>query len=150
MKPQSLIPGTPDWDKTVEVLERMCETSQRAYEAITPEECEALDRDFAKREAELKLVAKAKYEKAKERIRERIYAVSPDQFAVMLKSQDGRCAACRAPFGMTRELVPCVDHNHATDHVRGLLCGMCNLTLGHAHDNPEILRGLIRYLESRP
>jgi len=39
-----------------------------------------------------------------------------------------------------------VDHNHATGKVRALLCHNCNLTLGRAKDNPNILLSCIDYL----
>ena len=44
----------------------------------------------------------------------------------MLVEQAGRCLVCREP--MRR---PVVDHDHANGQVRGLLCGPCNLMVGH-------------------
>lgn len=41
----------------------------------------------------------------------------------------------------------CIDHDHSTGLVRGLLCGGCNSALGHAFDDPSILRQLADYLE---
>lgn len=41
----------------------------------------------------------------------------------------------------------CIDHDHETGEVRGVLCTHCNLILGHAHDDPDRLRDLARYLE---
>jgi hypothetical protein len=40
-----------------------------------------------------------------------------------------------------------VDHNHTTNKIRALLCSNCNLILGHAKDNKEILIKLSEYLE---
>lgn len=39
-----------------------------------------------------------------------------------------------------------IDHDHSTNEVRGMLCNSCNLILGHAQDNPEILLRAINYL----
>ena len=39
-----------------------------------------------------------------------------------------------------------VDHDHATNRYRGLLCQKCNSILGLADDNTEVLMGLIAYL----
>jgi len=39
-----------------------------------------------------------------------------------------------------------VDHCHKTGKIRGLLCKDCNLILGNANDDPEVLRRLILYL----
>lgn len=41
----------------------------------------------------------------------------------------------------------CLDHCHAKGHFRGWLCNRCNLILGHAKDDPELLRKLAAYLE---
>lgn len=41
----------------------------------------------------------------------------------------------------------CWDHNHETGAFRGWLCHKCNVILGMAEDNPEILMKLIEYLE---
>jgi hypothetical protein len=40
-----------------------------------------------------------------------------------------------------------VDHNHKTGTFRGILCGHCNSVIGHAQDDPKLLRKLARYLE---
>lgn len=42
-----------------------------------------------------------------------------------------------------------LDHCHKTGAPRGWLCYSCNTILGHAEDNPEILRKLIDYLTAR-
>jgi len=61
----------------------------------------------------------------------------------MFAAQDGRCGICRA------ELVgPHVDHLHGTKIVRGILCQSCNLMLGHARDDMDILFAAIGYLRA--
>jgi hypothetical protein len=52
------------------------------------------------------------------------------------------CQAC----GSTENLH--IDHDHSTGKVRGCLCSNCNLALGHAQDNPDILRKLADYIEA--
>ena len=39
------------------------------------------------------------------------------------------------------------DHCHQRDVFRGWLCHDCNLILGHAHDNPDVLLKLVAYLK---
>lgn len=42
-----------------------------------------------------------------------------------------------------------VDHDHGANTFRGWICGHCNVALGHAGDNPAILRALADYLDAR-
>jgi hypothetical protein len=41
-----------------------------------------------------------------------------------------------------------LDHEHSTNLARGFLCHHCNLIIGHAHDDPEILKAAAQYLEN--
>lgn len=41
----------------------------------------------------------------------------------------------------------CVDHNHATGEVRGLLCGKCNTMLGLGKDSSVIFERAATYLK---
>ncbi len=66
----------------------------------------------------------------------------------MIAKQENRCSCCKAEFGPRPRAAPCVDHSHKTGKVRGVLCGRCNSALGHAKDNPKVLRALADYLES--
>ena len=59
----------------------------------------------------------------------------------MLEAQGGDCAICS-----TRMLSPCIDHDHVTKEVRGLLCMSCNTALGHFRDDPSIVRSALAYL----
>lgn len=67
----------------------------------------------------------------------------PDDLRAFMDSYDNRCAACSA----TENLV--VDHDHESGAPRGILCGHCNLALGHALDDPERLKALASYMEGR-
>ena len=83
-------------------------------------------------------------------MRQYVYGVPPQQYAGMLDEQGHACAICGSTewAGPGRGSgKPHVDHNHATGKVRSLLCGYCNLGIGHFHDDPEKLRAAARYLE---
>lgn len=82
----------------------------------------------------------------------RKYGLTPEQFKQMEDAQDGRCAGCQSlgsAYGdVTRRLS--VDHCHSTGVIRGLLCNICNLSLGKLGDSPATLRRLADYLENHP
>lgn len=86
--------------------------------------------------------------KAFERLH-RVYGLSRTGYQSMLASQGGCCAICMddAPGGGRR--MWCVDHDHATGEVRGLLCVRCNAGLGHFRDNPRLLAYAIEYLRRK-
>jgi hypothetical protein len=78
------------------------------------------------------------------------YGINEFQYNVLLESQDGKCAICgneesRVCQGIVTPL--CIDHNHKTHIIRGLLCHRCNSVLGFVGDDINLLRSLIRYLE---
>lgn len=74
------------------------------------------------------------------------YGITTDQYNDMFNRQKGDCAICgRHQSEFKRSLN--VDHNHSTHTVRGLLCSNCNLIIGHAKDNIDILHKAILYLK---
>lgn len=57
------------------------------------------------------------------------YGLTEDSYAELLIKQGGVCAICGGgPDRRSPNL--CVDHDHATGRVRGLLCNACNLGVG--------------------
>lgn len=76
------------------------------------------------------------------------YGITPEQYDEMLKAQDGCCAICRSPTPGIRGQSFCVDHDHTTGRIRGLLCGKCNRALGFFGDSINILTEAIQYLKN--
>jgi len=77
------------------------------------------------------------------------YGITPEQYDVMLKFQNGVCAICKQPETAGRAgkiKLLSVDHSHTTKQLRGLLCDNCNKALGCMHDNIERLKSAIEYL----
>lgn len=71
------------------------------------------------------------------------YGLSEEQYIAMYEQQGGVCAICgKAETGKWLA----VDHDHATDQVRALLCGRCNVALGLVEDDAECLRAMADYL----
>lgn len=64
----------------------------------------------------------------------KLYGIDEVEYRRMLKEQDGRCKICGAsePGGENENF--CVDHNHKTQEVRGLLCNRCNSRLSVLDD----------------
>ena len=42
----------------------------------------------------------------------------------------------------------CVDHNHETNEIRGLICTPCNLALEHFKESTNIMNNAIKYLNT--
>jgi hypothetical protein len=62
-----------------------------------------------------------------------------------LTKQEHKCPGCeRGEKENGKRLA--VDHDHETGAVRGLLCSDCNLVLGLARDDWNVLKNLIDYL----
>ncbi len=74
------------------------------------------------------------------------YGITYDEYITMFEQQDGYCAICGIHQSELKQAL-CVDHNHKTGIVRGLLCNACNTLLGNAKDDPEILNKSIQYLQ---
>lgn len=87
-----------------------------------------------------------KYQKPNNRnrtVRSR-YGISNEQFSEMFKRQNGRCAICKKKS--IKQL--CVDHDHNTGIVRGLLCHKCNIGLGWLDWSNDYLDEISVYLGS--
>lgn len=72
------------------------------------------------------------------------YGITHSEYEAMVEQQNGVCAICGSSPKEGKKLV--VDHDHATGHVRGLLCNSCNQLLGAARDDEVILTQAITYL----
>lgn len=76
----------------------------------------------------------------------RKYGLTQAEWEVMFEAQGRCCASCRATNSGSKQGWV-TDHDHKTGDTRGILCHPCNVTLGHAKDNPAWLRALAGYLE---
>ena len=90
----------------------------RAWTAANPDKCKLKDR-----RANLK----------------KNYGITPAEFNALLVAQAGRCGIC----GTSTPPIHngwCVDHDHKTGTVRGILCTNCNAAGGMLWDDPALLR----------
>lgn len=74
---------------------------------------------------------------------ERVYGLPREEYFEMLRASQNKCYICG--IELNEELL-CVDHNHDTDEVRGLLCRDCNFGLGNFKENIKSLYKAIEYL----
>lgn len=80
------------------------------------------------------------------RHRAKTYGLTPEGLTRLLAAQHEACAICGAPLYGGPET--CVDHDHTTGAVRGLLCQNDNKALGLLTDDPARLRRAASYLET--
>jgi len=71
----------------------------------------------------------------------RMYGVTIEVYTRMYNQQSGRCAICMRALPTL-----CVDHDHTTGEIRGLLCRLCNKALGSFKDNEKNLQRAIWYV----
>jgi len=76
------------------------------------------------------------------------YKISVEEYRSLVNHHNGKCRLCgRGNSQSGKSIRLCVDHNHKTGKVRGLLCNQCNHAIGLFQDNPKLLRKAADYLE---
>lgn len=87
----------------------------------------------------------------------RNYGLTLFNLKQMFEKQEGKCSICESDMKFEngnynkgdkrngREV--CVDHDHSTGRVRGLLCFHCNTAIGHLFDNPKAVENIKNYLK---
>lgn len=70
------------------------------------------------------------------------HGLTIEDYERLLAEQRGGCALC----GSTDRL--CVDHDHETGRVRGILCFKCNTAIGMLGDSAAGLRRAFEYLDA--
>lgn len=113
-----------------------------AWKRANPERAKEHNRRAAKRWKE-KHPDRVAESSAAERLS---YGLTVEDIDALYERQSGRCAICLEPEGDRRL---CIDHDHATMVVRGLLCSRCNSGLGLLRDSTDNLIRAVEYL-SRP
>lgn len=76
----------------------------------------------------------------------RNFNITLEYYNELSEKQNHVCAICKQKEIYYRNKVLCVDHNHETGEIRGLLCNTCNRALGLLKDNSEFLQSAIEYL----
>lgn len=82
------------------------------------------------------------------------YGLTHQQVTEIFNSQGKVCAGCKCSLTRGQKSTQksknnfCIDHNHLTGEIRGILCHYCNTILGLSKDNSETLKRLTAYLDS--
>ncbi len=94
----------------------------------------------------------AKYPEREAEIHRRYkYGIEPEEYKAKFEEQGRRCPICgtdgtefkKGPGNGWR-----TDHCHTTGKFRGILCHPCNVAIGFAKDDPDILLRAAQYLSA--
>jgi hypothetical protein len=94
-------------------------------------------------------------EKGRDKNLKHLYGITLQEYNTLLEQQNHRCAICESTDPKGRKSgrgggvdVFYVDHDHNTGKVRGLLCNVCNRTMGYVGENSGVLEEMIKYLQT--
>ncbi len=73
------------------------------------------------------------------------YGLTNEQLERMMMAQGRLCGICGKELTHSRSW--CVDHDHKSGTVRGLLCNSCNTAIALMRDSVETLAAAIRYIQ---
>jgi hypothetical protein len=76
------------------------------------------------------------------------YGITVADKQKMWEDQKGICAVCGIPLTAVFDRDCCVDHDHKTKKVRGLIHWYCNILVGVAEAKPLLLEQVYKYLET--
>jgi hypothetical protein len=76
----------------------------------------------------------------------RKYGITIEERDRMFSDQGFKCASCGCDKSGKTGDIWCVDHNHATNKVRAILCHSCNFALGVLKEDPEKIERLAVYI----
>jgi hypothetical protein len=78
------------------------------------------------------------------------YGLEPEDFNALLLFQGRKCGLCGTRRPGTKHGQWCVDHDHKTGKVRGLLCKRCNSAIGLLDDDLGRVDKAKSYLKNPP
>jgi len=74
------------------------------------------------------------------------YRITLEQYDAMVAEQGNLCAICGRPQRRANRPL-CIDHDHKTGKVRGLLCDFCNQLLGFLENHRDRIPAFEAYLK---
>jgi hypothetical protein len=127
-----------------------CNLCQREYYLKNKDRINAKNKEYQEKNKDrISKQRKEFYKKNSDRLKEikmmRVYGIGMEDFARLLNNQNNACAVCKTKNPIGNGF--CVDHDHKTGVIRGILCPGCNTAIGLMRDDPQILQSAISYLE---
>lgn len=114
---------------------RRCASCRKAHRNAQQREWNGKPENRARKNA---LHRQRRYARAHELAK---FGLTIEGFEEMVADRDGRCDICR------RKRQLCVDHDHQTGLLRGLLCRPCNRALGLLGDTIDSVGSAVAYME---
>jgi len=74
------------------------------------------------------------------------YGLTLEDIDAILAAQNYKCKLCGEPLVETKR---CIDHDHETGEIRGILCQKCNVGLGMFNDDSKKLKLAAKYLDKK-
>jgi len=99
-----------------------------------------------KRKDKIKLNYINNKQKIKENYLINNYGINSENYNNMFNNQGGCCKICKIHQSELK-ISLCVDHDHVTGKIRGLLCSACNRAIGLLKDDYKILENAFMYLK---
>ena len=119
---------------TTEAKAKISAASRRGPLALTGSE---LNRRYRKNSPEKYKAVWARYKatvryrrRSADGDRRRVYGISPEQYDALVLRSAGFCELCARQSERSGNMELVLDHDHATNRLRGLLCSPCNRVLG--------------------
>jgi prolyl-tRNA synthetase len=110
-----------------------CAIRAKAYRTTHQEACRTRN----------KVYAAAHRKERRAYLLRRSYGISQAEYDALMNRHGGRCWICKTDdFGWKG---PCVDHDHITNQVRGILCNTCNRAAGLLKENIFTMKAMIDY-----
>lgn len=138
--------------KDTEYCSRACNAVQ--WKKNNPERKKQIDKKYRESHRKERRLSQAKWDKNNKEYRKKYqkenylrfkYNITFEDKHKMYKEQSRRCNICRKIF---LECELCIDHDHKTGKIRGLLCRECNTGLGNFKDSIAALKLAVRYLNN--
>lgn len=131
---------------------RILAQKKEYYKSVREDKLEYNKKYFQNNKEKIRDGSRRYYEANKQKIIKRSkarryrvdFGISIEDFEKRLALQQNRCLGCGKEF--TEKGDACLDHNHTSGKIRGILCRNCNLAVGGAKDSIEIIKKVINYI----